>query len=115
MALLLVLPDLRVILDVPAVVSIEGKPGGEPVRLGAQPLIEREHQLAVWGRDANVVALVRVTRPVIRESRHVRSEEHTSELQSHLNLVCRLLLEKKKTTQNTKIITSHHLTPLHPP
>src|SRR5260370_14988519 len=28
---------------------------------------------------------------------HERSEEHTSELQSHLNLVCRLLLEKKKT------------------
>src|SRR5260370_10559202 len=28
----------------------------------------------------------------------VRSEEHTSELQSHLNLVCRLLLEKKKKT-----------------
>src|SRR5260370_32136120 len=27
-----------------------------------------------------------------------RSEEHTSELQSHLNLVCRLLLEKKKCT-----------------
>src|SRR5260370_29623695 len=27
---------------------------------------------------------------------HKRSEEHTSELQSHLNLVCRLLLEKKK-------------------
>src|SRR5260370_28541584 len=31
-----------------------------------------------------------------------RSEEHTSELQSHLNLVCRLLLEKKKKQkQNT--------------
>src|SRR5260370_2833934 len=28
-----------------------------------------------------------------------RSEEHTSELQSHLNLVCRLLLEKKKDNQ----------------
>src|SRR5260370_27728729 len=28
--------------------------------------------------------------------RRSRSEEHTSELQSHLNLVCRLLLEKKK-------------------
>src|SRR2546429_4502994 len=28
----------------------------------------------------------------------VRSEEHTSELQSRLHLVCRLLLEKKKTT-----------------
>src|SRR5260370_14875060 len=29
-----------------------------------------------------------------------RSEEHTSELQSHLNLVCRLLLEKKKIALN---------------
>src|SRR5438270_10184007 len=32
----------------------------------------------------------------------VRSEEHTSELQSQSNLVCRLLLEKKKKTQNKK-------------
>src|SRR5256886_3020379 len=31
-----------------------------------------------------------------RQSPHVRSEEHTSELQSQSNLVCRLLLEKKK-------------------
>src|SRR5260370_3378871 len=31
----------------------------------------------------------------------LRSEEHTSELQSHLNLVCRLLLEKKKTNDVT--------------
>src|SRR5260370_15436726 len=31
---------------------------------------------------------------------HRRSEEHTSELQSHLNLVCRLLLEKKKNNHN---------------
>src|SRR5260370_28063230 len=31
-----------------------------------------------------------------RADRGLRSEEHTSELQSHLNLVCRLLLEKKK-------------------
>src|SRR5438034_3440965 len=30
-----------------------------------------------------------------------RSEEHTSELQSHSDLVCRLLLEKKKTTHTT--------------
>src|SRR5438477_5597012 len=29
-----------------------------------------------------------------------RSEEHTSELQSHVNLVCRLLLEKKKKNKN---------------
>src|SRR5260370_6328735 len=32
-----------------------------------------------------------------------RSEEHTSELQSHLNLVCRLLLEKKKKSVHTCI------------
>src|SRR5260370_8949759 len=31
-----------------------------------------------------------------------RSEEHTSELQSHLNLVCRLLLEKKNTQTQTR-------------
>src|SRR5260370_26286367 len=34
-----------------------------------------------------------------------RSEEHTSELQSHLNLVCRLLLEKKKKGVFTTLIT----------
>src|SRR5260370_27723434 len=32
-----------------------------------------------------------------------RSEEHTSELQSHLNLVCRLLLEKKKKNKSNMI------------
>src|SRR5256885_7051052 len=32
-----------------------------------------------------------------------RSEEHTSELQSPCNLVCRLLLEKKKQTQNNNL------------
>src|SRR5207237_1548702 len=34
----------------------------------------------------------------------IRSEEHTSELQSHLNLVCRLLLEKKKQSL-TELVT----------
>src|SRR6266480_5923833 len=33
-----------------------------------------------------------------------RSEEHTSELQSHVNLVCRLLLEKKKKKKKIKIL-----------
>src|SRR2546427_5787659 len=38
---------------------------------------------------------------------HRRSEEHTSELQSQSNLVCRLLLEKKKkTTQRTEPLTT---------
>src|SRR5438477_12967899 len=32
------------------------------------------------------------------QPRQIRSEEHTSEFQSHVNLVCRLLLEKKKMT-----------------
>src|SRR5690242_20816430 len=35
-----------------------------------------------------------------RSLRTARSEEHTSELQSHVNLVCRLLLEKKKKNYN---------------
>src|SRR5260370_13583297 len=34
-----------------------------------------------------------------------RSEEHTSELQSHLNLVCRLLLEKKKIRDTNPLVT----------
>src|SRR5882762_10555466 len=37
-----------------------------------------------------------------RRPQQYRSEEHTSELQSHLNLVCRLLLEKKKKKKRKK-------------
>src|SRR3712207_7296437 len=40
-----------------------------------------------------------------------RSEEHTSELQSRQYLVCRLLLEKKKNQQSTRLIISHSHTP----
>src|SRR5260370_5818706 len=41
---------------------------------------------------------------IIEAMAQTRSEEHTSELQSHLNLVCRLLLEKKKkTTTNDQV------------
>src|SRR5690242_21256867 len=39
--------------------------------------------------------------PVVVRERPNRSEEHTSELQSHVNLVCRLLLEKKKKNNKT--------------
>src|SRR5260370_4284191 len=38
---------------------------------------------------------------IVRKATGKRSEEHTSELQSHLNLVCRLLLEKKKRGNET--------------
>src|SRR5690242_20779528 len=37
-----------------------------------------------------------------------RSEEHTSELQSHVNLVCRLLLEKKKQKQSDHRSAARH-------
>src|SRR2546430_12333405 len=46
------------------------------------------HEVAVCGRDDTDVGAAAV-----------RSEEHTSELQSQSNLVCRLLLEKKKQQQ----------------
>src|SRR2546426_8001909 len=42
----------------------------------------------------------------VRVARTVRSEEHTSELQSPCNLVCRLLLEKKKTPRSRLCIVS---------
>src|SRR2546430_4996772 len=42
----------------------------------------------------------------IKTTQMARSEEHTSELQSQSNLVCRLLLEKKKKTHNH---TSTHI------
>src|SRR5260370_33739504 len=52
---------------------------------------------ARWGRrrEARRPRSVHRASPVCHD-RSSRSEEHTSELQSHLNLVCRLLLEKKK-------------------
>src|SRR5207237_5136535 len=63
--------------------------------------------------------LARVERKLVRQHLEVdrtsfrstrRSEEHTSELQSHLNLVCRLLLEKKKKIQRQalRIQNCHH-------
>src|SRR5690242_21221085 len=49
--------------------------------------------------------LSRTPRQQTIRGRDARSEEHTSELQSHVNLVCRLLLEKKKNKRyNLKLI-----------
>src|SRR2546430_8921829 len=45
-----------------------------------------------WRMDGNVKEFHLIAEPVKQE---IRSEEHTSELQSQSNLVCRLLLEKK--------------------
>src|SRR5258706_4013062 len=62
----------------------------------------RERQLPEWlhpvvGRQQGVAILVAD-----------RSEEHTSELQSLTNIVCRLLLEKKKTAQLNALLKLHH-------
>src|SRR5260370_32848934 len=56
---------------------------------------------AIAALDADVISLENSRSggellEVFRQTSYDRSEEHTSELQSHLNLVCRLLLEKKK-------------------
>src|SRR5882762_6626132 len=45
--------------------------------------------------DAGDVVLATGQEPLVGVAADGRSEEHTSELQSHLNLVCRLLLENK--------------------
>src|SRR5689334_24320640 len=57
--------------------------------------------LPLPARHAGALALGRVLPPGLRPGggpplRGLRSEEHTSELQSQFHLVCRLLLEKKK-------------------
>src|SRR5690242_21198827 len=50
----------------------------------------------------------RVPEGVAAAGEVLRSEEHTSELQSHVNLVCRLLLEKKKKKKNNTINKTKH-------
>src|SRR5260370_31258901 len=47
-----------------------------------------------------LIGMVMFRSPDLHTCKLNRSEEHTSELQSHLNLVCRLLLEKKKNKWN---------------
>src|SRR5690606_39921499 len=57
-----------------------------PIYVQAQPVTAAPYSILVW----------RKTLPSSDALRVRRSEEHTSELQSRENLVCRLLLEKKK-------------------
>src|SRR5437763_8554119 len=56
-----------------------------------------EYRERVFAHFLREYAAGRTPNPIFR--REVRSEEHTSELQSPTYLVCRLLLEKKKTNQ----------------
>src|SRR5437764_7494977 len=50
---------------------------------------------------------MRTAAPAPMRSSPIRSEEHTSELQSPMYLVCRLLLEKKKKKKSTKNKSKH--------
>src|SRR6266853_3779968 len=60
---------------------------------------DKRKDFRLEGFRVRVIASRRMISSSVRRSRplrHARSEEHTSELQSQSNLVCRLLLEKKK-------------------
>src|SRR5690242_21146798 len=65
----------------------------EVVRAGEHHLVVDGDDLGVHDADG-IPDAVGVVEAI--EEANLRSEEHTSELQSHVNLVCRLLLEKKK-------------------
>src|SRR5256885_8973332 len=60
------------------------------------------------GRDAFLALLRRIEQIHLGQLAVGRSEEHTSELQSPCNLVCRLLLEKKKTKSPPHVLADHH-------
>src|SRR5690242_21554931 len=75
--------------------SSTGGPGMASCPAGGRPPTLTGSDVLLVSR-AVVVCPVRVT--------GCRSEEHTSELQSHVNLVCRLLLEKKKKNKRYVLI-----------
>src|SRR3989449_5618844 len=65
--------------------------------------IDRSEAVRIMVDDDDQTAQVAVvTRDGDAAAGRVRSEEHTSELQSRLHLVCRLLLEKKKKQKQSK-------------
>src|SRR3989449_5669689 len=70
-------------------------PSGPRSRSGSRPPPPASTSVRGPGQKARASALATSLKP-----RDWRSEEHTSELQSRLHLVCRLLLEKKKTKRN---------------
>src|SRR2546422_7173340 len=71
-------------------------------RAGAEHAGSRPPGVSAGSLPQPRAVLARVQRAGAR-----RSEEHTSELQSRLHLVCRLLLEKKKNKQNVAMKQTH--------
>src|SRR5256886_9089921 len=72
------------------------------------PYIETEHLLLGLMREDKALAnrFLRQQGSIESIRKEIRSEEHTSELQSQSNLVCRLLLEKKKEEQSGFLVHS---------
>src|SRR5258708_12973401 len=68
----------------------------------------REIRLPREHHHARVHGAARGFQCRLRTGAHVRSEEHTSELQSPDHLVCRLLLEKKKQSRTTRTDHTYH-------
>src|SRR5690242_21092302 len=73
-----------------------GWPGRWSARCASRSCGRRSSPCGRTSRACGSVAACASTRSATAAGRRGRSEEHTSELQSHVNLVCRLLLEKKK-------------------
>src|SRR5687768_18043962 len=73
---------------------------------GRGRLRRRAGRKSCWSRHARDKACVVSSKG--RGARRWRSEEHTSELQSRLHLVCRLLLEKKKTNSRPLTVGEKH-------
>src|SRR5438477_10774548 len=61
----------------------------------------RSKTYSAWRQAPSVALSTHSGKPSSHAPWSLRSEEHTSELQSHVNLVCRLLLEKKKKNKYT--------------
>src|SRR2546430_13729361 len=69
------------------------------LREGMKPIEHlARHRVETWHDECEMERAVEITRHGELPGRE-RSEEHTSELQSQSNLVCRLLLEQKKITR----------------
>src|SRR5437764_4628309 len=81
-------------------ITQNGSPGDSllitPESVGFQYLTFRVRRLIKGERFAAQTDINELGMVVLGGRAHVRSEEHTSELQSPMYLVCRLLLEKKK-------------------
>src|SRR5260370_39251021 len=75
-------------------VILGGSGSGKSTLLRTLVGLEKPTSGQIWIKGQDIAA---ISSSAMDE---IRSEEHTSELQSHLNLVCRLLLEKKKKKQH---------------